>query len=530
MRKQKKKINNTIDLILLIVYFGISIYFLIEMLLGKIIPYKYILMIAVVLFLILIGTFYTYKIRNQAFRSFRKIYLVFLSVLLMLGSIFQGQIRSAFSNVDNGSTFKSLMYVVTLSDSNNNQVDDLTSIGYLNQSSDLIDYSLSELAQYSLSEQTYHTLDEELEALDDGKVDAVLISAQDESFKKDEDKTYRTKYKTIDTIEMSIKLPNATANVDISKEPFVVYLSGLDNMGEPTYNALSDVNMLLMVNPASHHVEMISINRDTYVPNPKLNDYPDKLTHLGWYGANTSEEVLERVFGIKIDYFAKVTFESLIKIIDTIGGIDIDVKISFTEQDENRSFAENDLIHLEKGYQHLNGKQALAYARHRKTEGWDVSGREKAQRDIISAVAKKMLSVDGALKAGEVLNVAASYVSTNMPMDSAKAFLMKAINSGTGWSFGSSTVNSKLETSLPCAMENGVYRNVVLLQKRDILRINDLYTSMYQQEKLNAFAFDLNDMEKYLNEVKMDPHVITMENYYDVVPTYFPEYVVYGIE
>ena len=79
-------------------------------------------------------------------------------------------------------------------------------------------------------------------------------------------------------------------------------------------------------------------------------------------------DTISQFFGIPVDYYARVSFNSMIEIVDTIGGIDV-MGTDFCEQDENRSFKKDDLICLKKGEQHLDGKQALAYSRHRKTEG-----------------------------------------------------------------------------------------------------------------------------------------------------------------
>ncbi|WP_294562771.1 LCP family protein [uncultured Traorella sp.] len=525
--RKRKKINNKVDLVLLLLFLVIGFYFSIEAIMGNLIPLKYIFIFMAAVLILFVGIFLTFKVRNSAFRIIRKVFLTVLCCVLLFGGIFQGQIRNAFSNVNDGSYYKDYMYVITLKDNDYESIEDVGVLGYLSQRDDLLDYSLKQLNEYSLRNKTYDTLEDELADLDDEEIDAVLISAKDQTLQELNDSSFSGKYKTIHTIEMTVESNNDVVQSDLTSKPFVVYVAGLDNMGEPTQLGLHDVNMLLMVDPVNHHVEMISINRDTYIPNPMMNDYPDKLTHLGWYGPETAMETLERIFGIEIDYYAKVTFESLIKIIDTLGGIDVDVQISFTEQDENRSFAEGDLIHLEKGYQHLNGSQALAYARHRHTEGWDVRGREQAQRDIIAAIVDKMLSVEGALKLGDVVNVAASYVSTNMSMDSARSFVKSAIDSGHGWTFGSSTVNGDVEVLLPCAMENDLERSVVLLEESDIQLVHDIYTSMNTQIHFNEFAFDLDDMEKYMDTFTLDKHVITLENYYEVVPEYFPEYLRY---
>ena len=65
---------------------------------------------------------------------------------------------------------------------------------------------------------------------------------------------------------------------------------------------------------------------------------------------------MERFLNVPVDYYVKFNFESFVQIVDSIGGIDIDVPVTFTEQDSKDQAG---MIHLEKGYQHLNGEQAL---------------------------------------------------------------------------------------------------------------------------------------------------------------------------
>ncbi len=514
---KRRRINNKFDFIILLVFLLLGFIFSIEAIIGNLIPFKYILLFLLFVILLFIGIFLTFKVRNQMFRIARRCFSIFLCVGLLFGCIFQGQLRHAFSNVL-GSINSDYMYVV-VSDSYEGQIKDIKQVGYHDEVSDLLVYSLNELDDKSTI--PYDSLDSLVNALKQNKIQSILLSAKDISFYKNE----LEGLKEIHEIEMTTK--EKVIKSDLTRKPFVVYLAGIDNMGLPTQMGLHDVNMLLMVDPKNNHINIISINRDSYVPNSKINNYPDKLTHFGWYGPEMVCESLEKVFGIEIDYYAKVTFESLIKIIDAMGGIEVDVKISFTEQDENRSFSSKNLIHLEKGLQTLNGSEALAYARHRKTTGWGVAGREKAQRDIIKAVINKMLTVEGALKLGDVLNVGASYVSTNLSMDSAKAFIKNAINANEAWTITSSTVSSDHEALLKCAMENGTYRSVNVLESSDIYNVHNLYESMFEKTDLDEFKFDLNDIDKYIDKFTLDKHVITFENYYEVVPKYFEEYLDY---
>ena len=81
----------------------------------------------------------------------------------------------------------------------------------------------------------------------------------------------------------------------------------------------------------------------------------DKLTHAGIYGVDVSMATLEQLYNTDINYYARVNFTSLIEIVDTLGGIDVNSEYAFEAQGYS----------FQKGVNHLNGKQALAFSRER---------------------------------------------------------------------------------------------------------------------------------------------------------------------
>ena len=116
-------------------------------------------------------------------------------------------------------------------------------------------------------------------------------------------------------------LTGAEAN-KITKEPFVVYLSGVDNRGELTENARSDVNILAVVNPVTKQAALINTPRDYYV-DLAGTESKDKLTHAGLYGVETSMATLGNLYGVDVDHYIRINFAGFISIIDAIGGVDV---------------------------------------------------------------------------------------------------------------------------------------------------------------------------------------------------------------
>ena len=123
-------------------------------------------------------------------------------------------------------------------------------------------------------------------------------------------------------------LTGAEAN-KITKEPFVIYLSGVDTRGELTEKARSDVNILAVVNPQTKQVALINTPRDYYVDLAGTNS-KDKLTHAGLYGVETSMATLGNLYGVSVDHYIRINFAGFINIVDALGGVDVYSDQAFT--------------------------------------------------------------------------------------------------------------------------------------------------------------------------------------------------------
>lgn len=286
----------------------------------------------------------------------------------------------------------------------------------------------------------------------------------------------------------------STSNKDIRYEPFTVYIAGVDEGDDPSIDARSDVNIVLMVNPLANHIEMVSIPRDAFVPNPALSSHNDKLTHLGLSGIKNSMEGIENVFGFEIDYYVKLNFFSVIDIVDAIGLIEVDVPISFCEQDEYRSFAKDDLICLNKGKQKVNGKQALAFARHRKSYT-DVM-RGKAQQEVIKGIINVLTTPSGVANINNVLSIATKAVSTNMPMQQVTNFVSAQLDNLKPWTIHSILLENGADARLVTASMPGQELYVMLLNRADVQVAFDAYQSMLNQMQFNAFSFRLDSLNE----------------------------------
>ncbi|MCR0327026.1 LCP family protein [[Clostridium] innocuum] len=516
MAKQKPKryYTRTIDLLFLLVFLIVSIVsFYIAFTFG-ILPVKWTMAAAGILLLIFLILFMLSMKKLPKWAVIvKRLFIILLTVMIGTGGYFLDKSRSTLHKMSKnaaGSTTE--IYVVVKKGSGIDSLSQLEgkTIGYQKGVDKINAAYAKEQVDKEVSNTTakdeldYTTLYSDLNL---ETVNAFVISDSYYDMSKSNIDGFADNVDIIQTY----KRKNDTASgpdIDVTKDTFTVYLSGLDNMGSPDQQTRSDTNLILIVNPKANHIDMVSLPRDGYIPNAAYNYQNDKLTHTGNDGIENSVETIQNFFGIPIDYYARVSFNSLIEIVDTIGGIDVDVEIDFCEQDENRSFKKEDLICLKKGKQHLNGKQALAYSRHRKTKGYDNAGRERAQQRIIKAIINKLISANGLTKVNDLMDIAPNYIITNMPAEKIADFVSGELNELKPWTISSITSDNGVYEDLYVASLDPSLgaSNVYLFSRDEVHAVVNAYDGARKQLKLNSFAFDLNNL--YANT----PNINTSEN------------------
>ncbi len=438
--------------------------------------------------------------RNPIGIWLHRIVLLLLCAALCFTSYTIQNSSSTLSIVTKGDQSVIKISVITKADSSIQEIADLKghSVGVQNgmdqdnadYARTLLDEEVSDIEYVELLD--YMTMYDQLQS---GELDAMIISNTSISLLEDHYEDIQSQIRTLTVYERESESVNtATTDKDLRTEPFVIYLGGMDEGDDPSINGRCDVNILLFVNPKINAITTISIPRDSYVPNPALGNASDKLTHLGNNGPENSIAGLEEFAGIDIDYYAKVNFFSVIEIVDAIGGVDVDVQLDFCEQDEYRNKDEAHQICLTTGEQHLNGKEALAYSRHRKTATWGTQGREKAQTQIIEAIINKLTTVEGASNVNKVMNIAQKYVSTNIPMEQLSDFLSYQLDNLSPWTVEGITLTDGYNMSLTTASITSMPLSCHLLTKEDARLINLVYNSMFEAEPMSAFSFNVNEL------------------------------------
>lgn len=518
----KKRINTTIDLILLVIFLISVLYFIAEMFIGSLMPSGVMIGICVLLFVVFI-IFFLLIIKQTKISWVRRSLTILLSICLLFASFYQLRIRKAFDDVDVTQTAINHLSLVVHNNSNITDIDELDglSIGFINADEENnlfvqndIENNTSIRADYVI----YASYQDCAIDLMNRRVDAIVVNDANYSIIKDmyvdffENTTIIKEYGRTFTI-------NELANQkDLLSEPFTIFVSGMDQLGYSNVTSKSDLNMIVMMDPKRHHIELISLLRDTYIPNIAYNSYPDKLTHTGNSGIDNTVHSVESVFGFDIDYYAKVSFSSIIEVVDTLDGISVEVPVAFCEQDENRDF--NNQICLEEGEQSLNGAQALAYARHRHSYS-DVE-RTKAQQEIIQGMFDGLLSVNGLSKIPELLQVSAQYVSTNMRIEDMKSFIMNEVENPRAWTFGTTSLSDGMTSTQPCISWDPAWPlSVYLLSEHDLAVVYEKYLKMFDVIEFHNFGFDLNYLTMEENLPPYNPNVVTVQNYKSKIAEFY---------
>ena len=168
----------------------------------------------------------------------------------------------------------------------------------------------------------------------------------------------------------------------VIQEPFNVCITGIDVDGEIDEQGRSDVNMIVTVNPKTGQILLTSIPRDYEIYLSDYDNAVDKLTHTGFIDTDTTIKAEEDLLDIKIDHYVKINFSTVTQFIDAIGGIDVYSEYEFTPV-KKKDWT------VKKGMNHMNGKEALAFARERKSFIDGDIQRIKNQQAVFEAIIKK---------------------------------------------------------------------------------------------------------------------------------------------
>ena len=368
------------------------------------------------------------KIKKKKNNKSRKAFVTFVVIYAILCALLASVINYVYGTLDSINK-KEITYTSDLIVMNSNKavdIDDINDmdIGMLSDKNSPDGYKIPKIM---IEENDLDTTND-IKEYDDytsmivdlykGDVDALLITDNYVSlfnsidgYKDIEDKTKviiskSKKYKKTDT-------ENTQNSGKSVKEPFTLLLMGIDSPAEVLEkNAVANGDTLIVVtfNPKTLNATMLSIPRDTYVPISGWGGDRNKITHAAAYGNDCMIKTIEDFLDTDIDYYAKVNFKGLVKLVDAVGGVEINVEQDLCTDNSSRSGR----ICIHPGLQTLDGEHALVYARNRKQLANGDFGRGIHQQEIIMALVEKIKEIDDVSQFTKILTTMTNNMDTNL--------------------------------------------------------------------------------------------------------------------
>ncbi|MGI6371947.1 MAG: LCP family protein [Caldicoprobacterales bacterium] len=430
-------LNKVFGVILAIIQSVITLIFLATILNLGIIPSKYFIPMTVILLLLLGFTFYSQlSLRKSKFGKFLSI---FICLILALGCYYLIKTQSLLIDISSKNTKIDDVSIIVLKEDPAQSINDTAD--YLFGIQEVLDRENTDKTIEKINGdlgiemkiKAYSDLSLQVEALYGGEVDAIILN---EAYRDTIKETYkdfdeRTKVLTSHQIEIPVEIE--PSDKEVTLEPFNVYISGIDTYGPIRRTSRSDVNIIATVNPKTKRILLTTTPRDFYVPFPITGGVRDKLTHAGVYGIDVSIGTLEDLYDIEIDYYVRVNFDSLIKMVDALGGINVDSEYAF--KSGGYSF--------KKGINQLNGAQALAFSRERYAFASGDNQRGKNQMAVIKGMIEKAMSPAIITNYSKIMDGLSESFETNMSPNDITSLIKMQINDMSPWEVKTNNVTGK---------------------------------------------------------------------------------------
>lgn len=462
-----------IKYIISIISILLSIYLINKLNKLGILPNKYLILISILLVILnVIGIILIHKKNNLIKTIVIIIYILFIS-LTIIGIKYTNETINFFKNGFNNN-IEIKKYNVLILKTNNYKLEELRNIGYLEN---LIE-SKTYLNELDIEKkQKYKSIYELYKDLIDKKIQSIIL---DESYIELFEEDYK------DIIDKTKIIYSFDIKKEIKKDekikelkPINIYISGSDSRsGLIETNSRTDVNMIMTINPEKRKILLTSIPRDYYVRLHGTTGYKDKLTHSGIYGIEMSKHTLEDVFNIKIDYTVKVGFNSVIEIVDLIGGIDINSDKTFTTHCGDGGAEKT---YIKEGINHLTGPQALSYARERYAYTEGDNHRIQNQQQVLEAIITSSFKNKNIIKQyKEFLESFKNLYRTDIPDSLIKLYIKNQLEDNKPWTIEKQVVKGTGDTNITYSMP-GRYLYVMNPDKESIEKatksINNLINS-----------------------------------------------------
>ena len=222
--------------------------------------------------------------------------------------------------------------------------------------------------------------------------------------------------------------------VSFSDDPVSILLMGIEDYATNGENGRADTLIVMTMDPKSNEIHMVTIPRDTRIHLENAGEFSgiQKINSAYTFGSISGYgdvklqlETVEKLINVPIDYYIVMNFNGFRDIVDALGGVNIDVKEPFWEE----NFYTNEIIEFEKGKQQLSGEEALAFVRMRKRPENAIYPREERQGQFVKATINQAISAGTLFKVGKITEVLGENIQVNLSANEILALQKKYIQS-----------------------------------------------------------------------------------------------------
>lgn len=454
----KSKFSKVLSILLSVVLVISSFYLLYQVIRLNVLPSKFLfpLTIGVVVLDAIFILLLIYFSKNVVSKIVCILLTLFICVATCMGGYYISKTQNVLSNITNVAKHaKNTVSVIVKESSsikNKSQLNGV-SVGSLRLNEQGSKKTLKELSGEGivLNQTEYDSMTALLEAFYNGDVDSIIINESSRSQILDIEAYSNFDSNTRVVYQTSYKVKNndsATSVSDITSKPFNVLISGSDTRGGFDENGRSDVIMIATVNPKTHTILLTSVPRDFYVTTACdagdgcMQGALDKITHTGIHGTNTTKRTVEQLLGIEINYTFKVGFDTVTKLVDTLGGVDVTVAPGYA--------VHNEYINVKEGVNHLYGEEALEYARERYAYAEGDRQRTKNQQQVLMGIVKEATKPSVITNYAAIMDTMANTFSTTMSNAEITDLIKYQLNNNPTWKMEQYMVDGTGDT-LMCA-------------------------------------------------------------------------------
>lgn len=456
--KEQSKFSKVLSILLSVVLVISSFYLLYQVIRLNVLPSKFLfpLTIGVVVLDAIFILLLVYFSKNVVSKIICIVLTLFICVASCMGGYYISKTQSVLSNITNVAKHaKNTVSVIVKESSsikNKSQLNGV-SVGSVRLNEQGSKKVLKELSSegIALNQTVYDSMTALLVAFYNGEVDSIIINESSRSQILDMEAYSNLDSNTRVVYQTSYKVKNndsATSVSDITSKPFNVLISGSDTRGGFDENGRSDVIMVATVNPKTHTILLTSVPRDFYVTTACdagdgcMQGALDKITHTGIHGTNTTKRTVEQLLGVEINYTFKVGFDTVTELVDVLGGVDVYVEPGYA--------VHTSYLNVNEGINHLNGEQALAYARERYSYTEGDRQRTNNQQQVLMGIVKKATKPSVITNYAAIMDTMANTFSTTMSNEEITDLIKYQLNNNPTWKMEQYMVDGTGDT-LMCA-------------------------------------------------------------------------------